>query len=124
MSLINQVQAEGVKLGAIGNVYDPDGQGGSVISKVSDWIENRDWGQLITWGLSVAMVIALIVMLVRIVMGAYKIITAGGNPKSITEGKDMIVWAIVGVLILSSAYAVLQLVQAILGVNIIEVQTT
>jgi len=50
------------------------------------------------------------IFLFLIVYGGIIIMTAAGSPDKVKKGKDIIIWAIIGALILGSAYAITSLV--------------
>lgn len=62
--------------------------------------------------------LAIPVVTVIIVIGAYYIITSGGNPGRRTKGKDYILWAAIGFAILLLADSVVFILSDFLGLNI------
>ena len=50
-----------------------------------------------------------------IVYGGILIMTAAGKQEQVTKGKNVIVWAIIGALILGGAYAITTLVFNVIG---------
>jgi limonene-1,2-epoxide hydrolase len=59
---------------------------------------------------------SLLVLLIMI--GGFTIITAAGDPKKVTKGKQIIVYAIIGFAIMVVSRGILELVYLILGINI------
>jgi len=59
---------------------------------------------------------SLLVLLIMI--GGFTIITAAGDPKRVTKGKQIIVYAIIGFAIMAVSRGILELIYLILGVNI------
>jgi hypothetical protein len=55
------------------------------------------------------------IFLFLIIYGGIYIMTAAGNQEKIKKGKDVIVWAIIGAVILGSAYAITRVVFGVFG---------
>lgn len=58
------------------------------------------------------------VLLLFLIYGGYKIMFSGGQPAKISEGKDIIVGALIGFTIIFVAYFLIQLVGIIFGISI------
>ena len=54
---------------------------------------------------------------VMIVIGAFTIITAGGNPENVTKGRNYILYAIIGMVVAFFARAIPAIVKAVIGVG-------
>ncbi|MBL7036899.1 hypothetical protein ISR94_03650 [Candidatus Microgenomates bacterium] len=65
--------------------------------------------------------IALFVMLL---IGGFKYLTSGGDPKAAEEAKKTLTYAIGGVVLLAASFLVLQLIQDITGANVTEFSIT
>lgn len=70
------------------------------IDRVAAWL-----GILTDWVFTVIMALASVVVLI----GAFNILTAGGDATKITAGKNWIVWGIVGVVVAILARGLLEL---------------
>ncbi len=55
------------------------------------------------------------IFLFLIIYGGIYIMTAAGNQEKVKKGKDVIVWAIIGAVILGSAYAITRVVFGVFG---------
>ena len=53
-----------------------------------------------------------------LVVGGFKYITAGGDPKAIDGAKKTLTYAILGIVFVASAFLVLQFIQEFTGVNV------
>lgn len=52
-----------------------------------------------------------------IVWGGFQIMTAGGNPSKISEGKNTILYAVIGLTIVLIAWGIVKILEKILGVT-------
>lgn len=68
----------------------------------------------------VAFVIAGIILLFLLIGGGFAIISSGGNAKSVESGKNQIMGAIIGFLVIFASFWIIQIIQAITGVRIID----
>lgn len=78
----------------------------SIIQKIMNWV----------------MAIFFLVATVFILMAGFKYLTAGGDSGKIDEAKHMLTYAIVGIAVGLLAFAIPQIVQNFLGVNVSGVQ--
>jgi hypothetical protein len=80
-----------------------------------------DWSHLlsgpITGLATLAMMAGAIFCLAQLIIGAISIMN--GDSKKIGEGRAKIVWACVGLLILASSFAIMMVIQDIMGTRII-----
>lgn len=56
-----------------------------------------------------------IVLFIMLVVGGFKYITAGDDPKSVEQAKKTLTFAILGIVLLASAYLILRLIEQITG---------
>ncbi|NMB57172.1 DUF485 domain-containing protein [Candidatus Beckwithbacteria bacterium] len=59
-----------------------------------------------------------VVIFVFLVYGGFTILTAAGNPEKTKKGSGIITWAIIGLLVILSAWLILSFIQTITGVNV------
>jgi hypothetical protein len=59
--------------------------------------------QIYTWSLAISAILGILM----IIMGGYKVMTAGGNAEQSTSGKNMVLSSIVGICLLFGAYLIL-----------------
>ncbi len=75
----------------------------------------KDIGSLINFILQIVIVLALLLVFFNLIMAGLQWITSGGDKGKIDAARQRIISAIVGILVLSAAYATAQLVAYILG---------
>lgn len=81
---------------------------------------NPTVGGIITILLPYIFVIAGFVMLGFFIFGGYEILTGGGDPKKIASGRQKIVYAIAGFLIVFASYFIIQIVGRVLNIKAIK----
>jgi len=69
--------------------------------------------------LKYALVFAGLAMFVYLLLGGFQLLTSGGEPNGIKEGTNKIVFAIIGFLVVFSAYWIVQIVEVIFGLTIL-----
>lgn len=74
-------------------------------------------GAIISYALPYLFAIAGTILFVMIVWGGFEILTGATNPKSAESGRQRIANAVIGFLILFSAYWLGQIIQIIFGIN-------
>ncbi len=87
--------------------------------KQPDTIKITDLGQLISALVGTTLIIAALLAFLYLVLGGIKWITSGGDKAGMEEARNKITHAIVGLIIVGSAWAIMTLVQNFLGVQII-----
>jgi hypothetical protein len=65
---------------------------------------------------SFAMAFAGIVLFVMLLIGGFKYITSGGDPKAAAAAQQTITYAIVGIIVIATSYLVLSLLSTFTGV--------
>ncbi len=68
--------------------------------------------------ISVIVGLAFIISLVMLAWAGIKYLTSGGEPKAISAAHQTVTWALLGILFLAIAWIILQLVQAVTGVQV------
>ncbi len=79
----------------------------------------RDFSSFLNLLLPVVFVIAGLILLFLLIGGGFSIIASGGNAKNVEQGKNQIMGAIIGFLVIFSAYWVIQIIQTLTGVQIL-----
>jgi len=67
---------------------------------------------------SVVLGFAGIALFLMLVVGGYKYITSGGDPKSVESAKNTLTYAIVGIVLLASAYLILRFIGVFTGAGV------
>ncbi len=77
-----------------------------------------DLGDVIGRIISYSLGLAAIVLFVLLVVGGFKYITSGGDPKSVEGAQKTITSAIAGLIIILLSYLILVLIKTITGVDV------
>lgn len=67
---------------------------------------------------SIMVGLGFIVSLVVLAWAGIKYLTSGGEPKAIQAAHQALTWALLGILFLAIAWIILQLIQAVTGVQV------
>lgn len=78
-----------------------------------------DLGKVLSSFLQIATITAGILVFVYLLLGGIKYISSGGDEKAVTSAKNQITTAIVGLLLVVSAYAITKIVERVFGVSIL-----
>lgn len=65
-----------------------------------------------------------IVLFIFLIIGGFKFITSGGDPKALEEAKKTLTYAIAGLILLLLSYLVLVLIEQITGAPVTEFKVT
>jgi len=65
-----------------------------------------------------------IILFIMLLMGGFKYITAGGDPKAIEGAKKTITYAIFGIVLLALAFLIIRLIEQITGVPVTQFTIT
>lgn len=76
-------------------------------------------GQLITGIIGAFFVFSFLIAFVYLITGAFYWVTSSGDKNNLQNARDRIVHALVGLLIVSAAYAVFRLVGDFFGIDIV-----
>lgn len=77
---------------------------------------------LISSGIKLALIIAAVVFFFMLVIGGIRWILSGGDKGKTEEARNQITAALVGLVIVFSAWAIAQLINALFGVNILDLK--
>ena len=66
------------------------------------------------------LVLAGLILFVMLLIGGFQYLTSAGNPKGAEEGKQRISMALAGFVVVFASYWIAQILQVILGVNILK----
>ncbi len=75
-------------------------------------------GLVFTKVISVIVGLSFIVSSVVLAWAGIKYLTSGGEPKAIQAAQQALTWALLGILFLAIAWIILQLIQAVTGVQV------
>jgi len=108
-----------------------DGGGGGLSAGVGDpevklGIENRvsfsNFGELLGNIIIASMVIAGLMVFFYLIMGGIQYITSGGDKAQAEAARDRITYALIGLVIVVGSFAIIKLIEAFFGINIINFQ--
>jgi len=68
--------------------------------------------------ISSALALSGIVLFIMLIIGGFKIITSGGDPKELEAGQKTLTSAIVGVVLLALSFLIIKLIEKITGVTL------
>lgn len=68
--------------------------------------------------LNVALTVAIIAVFLMLLLGGFKYLTSGGDPKGNESAKNIITYAILGLLLMIGAWFILQLIKTFTGVEV------
>ncbi len=74
-------------------------------------------GAFVTWGLAAGVGLGSGIALILVTLGAYKILTSGGDPSKVKDGKDQIQNAIIGLLLIILSFAIVSTIFNLLGLG-------
>lgn len=77
-------------------------------------------GEFITNTLTLAFGIALLVVLVMLIWGAFEWITSGGDKEAVGKARGRIINALIGLAVLAVAYALARVAADFVGINILD----
>ena len=68
---------------------------------------------------SVILGLAAIALFIMLLVGGFKFITAGGDPKAVESAKKTLTYAIAGMVLTASAYLILRFINVFTGVDVV-----
>lgn len=87
-------------------------------------LTNISFGDIVSALIQAILVIASILFFFMLVLGGLKWVTSGGDKTKTEEARGQITAALVGLVIIFSAWAILQIIGAFFGVNLTEFNLT
>ena len=78
----------------------------------------RDLNAVFTNILGVAARLAGLAAVIMILVGGFKYLTSGGDPKATEQAKHTLTWAVLGLAALVGSWFILRLIETFTGVNI------
>ena len=80
-------------------------------------LEYETFGELIEAIISFIFTLSVAVVPLLIIIGAFYLITAGGDPKRIGTGKNIIIYTLIGLTIILLARGLLSMIESLIGVK-------
>jgi hypothetical protein len=81
-------------------------------------LEYETFGELIDAIIKFIFYIAVVVVPLMVIIGAFYILTAGGDPKKIGTGKNIIIYTLIGLAIIMLARGLIAMIESVIGVKI------
>ena len=81
-------------------------------------LEYETFGELIDAIIDFIFYIAVVVAPLMAIIGAFYLLTAGGDPKKIGTGKNIIIYTMIGLAIVMLARGLIAMIESIIGVQI------
>ena len=81
-------------------------------------LEYETLGELIDAIIKFIFYIAVVIAPLVVIIGAFYLLTAGGDPKKIGTGKNIIIYTLIGLAIIMLARGLLAMIESIIGVKI------
>ncbi len=70
--------------------------------------------------LSISGGLALLAFFVMLIVAAIKFVTSGGDPKATESARNTIIYALIGIIVIVSAYIILKLLEAFFHIKLTE----
>jgi len=88
----------------------------------NDRVSFSNFGELLGNIVIAAMVIAGLMVFFYLIMGGIQYITSGGDKAQAEAARDRITYALIGLVIVVGSFAIIKLIEAFFGINIINFQ--
>jgi len=75
-------------------------------------------GQLFSDIINIFIIVSAVGAIIFIIIAGLKMVTAGGDPKKLAGARSTIFYALIGLVVIALAFAIVQVVQYILGSKI------
>ena len=72
----------------------------------------------------VIMALAAIVLFIMLLMGGFKYLTSGGDPKAVEAARKTLTYAIGGLVLIALSYLLLKFIYIFTGANVLEFRVT
>lgn len=108
--------------GLISKVFAQDGQTINIdrLKAGDNLIRINNIGTVISSAVGILLIISAILAFLFLVLGGIQWITSGGDKAGMEAARNKITHAIVGLVIVASAWAIMLLVQSFLGISILD----
>ncbi|MBI3980492.1 hypothetical protein HY345_00670 [Candidatus Microgenomates bacterium] len=82
-------------------------------------VKITDVGRLISGLIGVAMLLAALAVFIYLIWGGFEWITSGGDKAGVENARNKITAALIGLVIVASAWAIMRLVEFFFGITVI-----
>ena len=87
---------------------------------VKDAAELSDLGGIFENVVSAALAFAAIALFVMLIVGGFRYITAGGDPKGVEGARKTLTYAIAGMVLIALSFLILRFIETFTGANVTE----
>ena len=91
----------------------------TITDATSGTLPNFSVEQFITWIIRIIIIAAFVISFIFLLIGGIRWIIAGGEEKAIATARGMVTGALIGLVIVLSAFAIIKLIETFFGVIII-----
>jgi hypothetical protein len=81
-------------------------------------LEYETFGELVDAIISFIFYVAVVAAPLMIIIGAFYLLTAGGDPKRVGTGKNVIIYTLIGLAIILLARGIIAVIESVIGVKI------
>ena len=68
--------------------------------------------------LQISIALALFALLIMLIVGGFKLLTSGGDPKATASAKQTMTYAVAGIFLMVIAFLIFQIIKAYTGVDV------
>ena len=79
----------------------------------------KDLGAIVSRLLQYLFPLSGLILFAMIIISGFQMLTSAGNPKSLEEAKQRLTWAIVGFVIIFTAFWLMKILEFLLGIKIL-----
>lgn len=94
------------------------GEANAVLINFPNPLEYDTFGELVDAIIRFIFYIAVVITPLMIIIGAFYLLTAAGDPKRVGTGKTIIIYTLIGLALILLARAVIGMIEKIIGVKI------
>ena len=87
--------------------------------KVSEFGGKLTIGSILSRALDYVFPLAGFILLIMLIIGGFQLLTSAGNPETVQAGKNKLVSALIGFVIIFVAFWLMQIIQVVLGFQIL-----
>jgi hypothetical protein len=81
-------------------------------------LEYETFGELIDAIIKFIFYIAIVIVPLMLIIGAFYLLTAAGDPKKIGTGKNVIIYTLIGLVVIMLARGLIAVIESVIGVKI------
>lgn len=94
-------------------------QGGDITVPQPSTVKITDVGKLISGLIGIAMLLAALAVFIYLIWGGFEWITSGGDKTGVENARNKITAALIGLVIVASAWAIMRMIEFFFGITVI-----